>query len=342
MNEEMIQQETQTPTRPLEVITAEIRYCKQQAGNAILEIGRRLIEAKAQLGHGEWLDWLGNEVEFSEATAQRFMRLAKAYPNPSPVTDLGASKALALLALPDSERERFVAEKHEVNGQEKTVQEMSKRELEQAIRERDEARSKQCSAEGTASKLRQDLSDLTAERDRAAKRADQAENDLRAAEEQLKELREKPQEVVVKTVVDEQAVASAADAARKETEDKLRRKIDNAKTAQKKAEDEKTRAEQALASARAEATEAAALAEKEKGQLTKEAERLRKKLAMASSGDVTVFKAHFDLLQQTGNKLLETLDKMEDAITAAKLRGALLQLLELLRSEAQRGDRGNG
>ena len=63
---------------------------------------------------------------------------------------------------------------------------------------------------------------------------------------------------------------------------------------------------------------------------------------MASSGDVTVFKAHFDLLQQTGNKLLETLDKMEDAITAAKLRGALLQLLELLRSEAQRGDRGNG
>lgn len=33
---------------------------------------------------------------------------------------------------------------------------------------------------------------------------------------------------------------------------------------------------------------------------------------------------------------------MKDNLTAEKLRGALLQLLELLRSEAQRGDSGNG
>ena len=128
--------------RSIEVITAEIWLYKQQAGAAILEIGRRLNEAKAQLSHGEWLPWLEEKVEFSEVTAQRFMRLAREYENPSLVTDLGASKALQLLALPASERGEFIAEKHEVNGQEKTVMEMSKRELAQAIKERDEARQK--------------------------------------------------------------------------------------------------------------------------------------------------------------------------------------------------------
>nr|DAE29701.1 MAG TPA: hypothetical protein [virus sp. ctJLD79] len=33
---------------------------------------------------------------------------------------------------------------------------------------------------------------------------------------------------------------------------------------------------------------------------------------------------------------------MKDDLTAEKLRGDLLRLLELLRSEAQRGDSGNG
>ena len=48
---------------------------KQDAGNAILSIGQRLIEAKAMLPHGEWLPWLTEQVEFSERTARNFMRL---------------------------------------------------------------------------------------------------------------------------------------------------------------------------------------------------------------------------------------------------------------------------
>lgn len=75
-------------TRSIEVITAEIWLYKQQAGAAILEIGRRLIEAKAQLSHGDWLPWLEEKVEFSEVTAQRFMRLAREYENPSLVSHL--------------------------------------------------------------------------------------------------------------------------------------------------------------------------------------------------------------------------------------------------------------
>jgi len=38
--------------------------------------GDILLEAKAQLGHGEWLPWLAS-CDISERTAQRYMRLAR-------------------------------------------------------------------------------------------------------------------------------------------------------------------------------------------------------------------------------------------------------------------------
>ena len=126
--------------RDIETITGEILEAKRVGGEAILTIGQRLIEAKALLSHGEWLPWLNEKCEFSERTARNFMRLAKDWTNRQALADLGASKALALLALPESEREEFLSEKHQVNGEEKTVIDMTSRELEKAIRERDAAR----------------------------------------------------------------------------------------------------------------------------------------------------------------------------------------------------------
>lgn len=41
--------------RGIEAITEEIIFYKAVGGQAVLEIGKRLIEAKAQLKHGEWL-----------------------------------------------------------------------------------------------------------------------------------------------------------------------------------------------------------------------------------------------------------------------------------------------
>ncbi len=79
-------------------------------------------------------------MEFSERSAQNFMRLAREWSNPQALADLGASKALTLLALPPEERETFMAESHLVGGEEKTVVDMTSRELERAIKERDAAR----------------------------------------------------------------------------------------------------------------------------------------------------------------------------------------------------------
>ena len=79
-------------------ITTEILRLKQDAGNAILGIGQRLIEAKAMLPHGEWLPWLTEQVEFSERTARNFMRLAREWTNRQALADLGAAKAFFLQA----------------------------------------------------------------------------------------------------------------------------------------------------------------------------------------------------------------------------------------------------
>ena len=96
---EHIQKAQPAQVRDIEVITTEILDAKRAGGEAILTIGRGLIEAKALLSHGEWLPWLEERVEFSERSARNFMRLARDWTNRQALADLGATKALQLLAL---------------------------------------------------------------------------------------------------------------------------------------------------------------------------------------------------------------------------------------------------
>lgn len=317
--------------RSIEIITAEIWLYKQQAGAAILEIGRRLIEAKSMLNHGEWLPWLEEKVEFSEATAQRFMRLAREYSNPSPVTDLGASKALILLALPASEREEFATEKHTVNGTEKTVSEMSRRELETVIRERDEARKQ---VEEIQSDMETQLEEaenrakgfemkLNAAKDKAAADLEQAESEIAELRSQLDDLLAAPKDTAAEIVIDQDAINAAAAQAKKETEEKLRSKID-------KAEKAKAKAEQELSALKAAQEEQASTAAQEKQNMLAHIEALQKELAVASSADMTIFKLHFGQVQESINKMLDCIQRIIDAGNAEdadKLKSALSALL---------------
>jgi hypothetical protein len=73
--------------RDLDAIVAQIRWHGarmierlRQTLDEAREIGGLLIEAKAQVSHGEWLPWLAENVAISERTAQEWMRLAKADP----------------------------------------------------------------------------------------------------------------------------------------------------------------------------------------------------------------------------------------------------------------------
>lgn len=198
-----------TGARDIETITDEILDLKKTAGEALLEIGARLIEAKSLLSHGEWLTWLSEKVEFSERSANRFMKLAREWTNPTTLADLGASRALALLALPEPERNEFM--------EEVPVEDMSVRELEKAIRERDEARKSQ-------EKMADDLKLANNLLEQAGLERDEASARIAELERQLKELREKPVDVAVMAADQE-----ALDAARAEAVEEMQAKVDQAR-----------------------------------------------------------------------------------------------------------------
>jgi ParB family chromosome partitioning protein len=117
--------------RPLDVIETEINFYKTQTATGIIEIGKRLIEAKEQLQHGEWGKWLEERVQFSYRSAARFMQVAKELSNMPALAGFEQSKVFALLDVPKEEREEFI--------QSNPVNEMTTRELQRAIKEKKEA-----------------------------------------------------------------------------------------------------------------------------------------------------------------------------------------------------------
>lgn len=290
--------------RDIEVITEEINFYKRQAGAAILEIGKRLVEAKEQLSHGEWLPWLEEKVAFSERSAQQYMRLWKEYGKSALSADLSISKALVLLALPDSEREGFAAEKHAVNGEEKTVADMTVKELEKAIAERNAAREQ---AEKAAADIQQ-----------AKDTALAAQEELARVRKELEELRSRPVEVAVETVdASEEQIA----AARLDAEKKAAAQVEKAKKTLAETQERVRKAEEQAAAAAREKEAALDAAKSYKA----EAEAARKKLAASGNEGLIRFKTLFDQTVENVNALAALLAELPDG-EQEKLRRAMRAL----------------
>lgn len=121
----------------IEQLTAEIRILKHQTAINIIEIGSRLIKAKELVPHGEWGRWLEEQVDFTDRSAQRFMRAAREFSNTTAMSGLSPTKVFALLDVSIEERERFIQEPQQLpTGETKTVNEMTTRELQEAIKAR--------------------------------------------------------------------------------------------------------------------------------------------------------------------------------------------------------------
>lgn len=129
---ELTAAQVQTPARSLLEIETEIRHQKNVIGEGYVKIGLALIEAKKQLQHGEWAVWLRDRVNFSQSSADGYMRVAREYGSGSQLLNLPYTKVLALLAVPAEEREEFAAGNH--------VEDKSVSEIKKLIRERDEAK----------------------------------------------------------------------------------------------------------------------------------------------------------------------------------------------------------
>ena len=333
------------PVRDIDIITEEINFYKQQAGMAILEIGKRLAEAKSQLSHGEWLPWLEEKVEFSERSAQQYIRLWREYGKSATVADLGVRKALVLLALPESEREEFAAEKHVVDGAEKTARDMTAKELEEAVRQRKLAELKADSVQRELDKQKEFAAQAEAEAAKAREAAEQAAADVQEAKDtamaaqeelarvrgELEQLRSRPVEVAVQTVnaSEEQIAAARAEAeeAAAVKEKKLAAKLDKAQKALERARADKKAAEARAADAERERTSAMDAAKSYKA----EAEAAAKRAAMAANEGLTRFKVVFDQTVANVNKLAELLAGLPDG-EQEKLRRALGALAEQVRA----------
>jgi DNA repair exonuclease SbcCD ATPase subunit len=123
-------------TKNIETLTTEILIYKEQVGTGIIEIGKRLIKAKELVGHGNWLNYLSEKVDFTDQTARKFIKIAENYPNSKTTLNMGTEKLYLLLDVPSEERETFIESKHVVNDTEKTVNEMTTRELQKVIQEK--------------------------------------------------------------------------------------------------------------------------------------------------------------------------------------------------------------
>lgn len=304
--------------RDIETITGEILDAQRKGGEAVLTIGRCLIEAKKLLPHGAWLPWLNEKVSYSERTARRFMQMYRDLSNRPALTDLGKTKAFALLALPEKERDEFMAENN--------VADMTTRQLEQAIKERDEARAAaehaaadQRAAEQARDKMAEDMRLLNARLSGAREEREQAMQAVARMETELAEVKARPVEVAVETVVDQAAI----DKARADAIAEMQAKLDKAKEAQKKAEEKQKAVEENLAAVQRQLSEA------------QEAER---SAVIAGDGDL----AMFDLLLSQGseavNKLHGLLLKVRgrgDTELAEQLQKALLALADVTRRCAE-------
>lgn len=356
--------------RPLAVIEAELDVLEQDTRRKetalienYIEVGRRLEEVKAQLPYGEWGSWLESRG-YPQAKAVKLMKVFRAYgkeqqslfggeAKSQAFANLGFHKLVQLLAIEGEEdREQFVAE-HD-------VEHMSTRELERALREREEALEAAAAAKEEVQGLRREADQAQKAQEEAAARAQRLQDALSKANaaaqeaeaehakmlQELEELRNRPV----------QADTEAVEAARKAAIEEMTGKVDKAKEAKKKAEDKRKEAETALAAAQKELSELKAqgpqvreLTQEEKDALTAGAvekaqaaanerlQALEKQLAQ-SDPDTAAFKVLFEGWQEAYDRMMDALERIRtaDSGKAEKLSAAIRTVAEGMRVSEKR------
>lgn len=334
--------------RDLAMVTSDIQYAQRQGARQLasnlIEIGRLLVEAKTMVEPKNWEQYIWDNFGYSTSSADNWMKLYREYGDDQESLfdsfrdsqtfgKLSYTQLLALTALPAEERSSFV--------EQNDVENMSTRQLQQAIKERDEAVRKLRESEEKQVDLEADLDDAKWDLNKAKNRATEAE----AESKELK------------------AKVSAAEKAQKTAEDevkKLKKKLSDAEAKAKKAAADAKKAaenpevpesvmEQMRSEIAAEEAKKAAeglqkeLAEAQKNvdaanRAREEAERklaAHQKQATMANPDVAVFKAQLQQLQADFTRLKDTVEKISDgdSATGDQLKNVTRQLLDKLRQE---------
>ena len=167
----------------LNQIVSEIKFFENQAVVSYWEIGKRLAQAKEQVGHGNWENWIDENLGYTSRTANSLIRVYKEIPNQKSISDLTYTKVIKILSLPEDTRKEFV-ETHDVEN-------MTTRELQSEIKEYKESLK---AKEEEIDEINATYNSLSI----VAKNRDEENERLR---EELRQEREKPGEVIEKEVV---------------------------------------------------------------------------------------------------------------------------------------------
>ena len=335
MSFEEMESETRLQQLAVEIVTFD-RQAKITAVSCAIEIGERLLEAKDLVPHGEWGNWLKKNVNYSQSTANNFMRLYKEYgndqgslfttlTNSQTIMNLDVSKALALTVLPPEEREEFVSEHDVENMSTRDLKEalQENKELKQQLEEKERQITQSASQLDIAINERQKMQDKLNEsvnrnagyekslqlKIDAAKRL---EAEKKAAEEKQKESEKKAQELQrkmeelksQKPEVDQQVIGELRAEAEKEAERRFAQEIEKLRAEKEKAEQKATEAE-------------------EKNR------QLQSKANNEQSKELIVFDEKFKSFQDSYNQINQLIAKMEGP-TADKVRGAVRKLLSVM------------
>lgn len=325
--------EEMVPARASE-IALEIKLIERDTAEHVarsaIKVGQRLKEAKELLSHGAWEPWLQDHVSYSISQAQRFMRLADVYEGQLAAGDedmaelfasMLPSKALVLAQLAPAQRKEFV--------QEHNTEDMSVREMQAAIKAKEDAERRATEAEQA----------VVAEQQRA-----DAADELRASlADQLEQARKELEAAQVPAGISPEERAKIEAEARKAAEDAAKAKIEAAKKKADK-ELEKARAEgaEALAKAIAEQEKAVQAAiEQARSEAEREAQRryeatigeLQGKLSVVGSPFRIKFGACFEALQAAYSRMAAVVEeaKAEDPEEGKFLESMLASVVNMLK-----------
>lgn len=301
--------------RTADVIAAEINSIRETTQKIVIansiEIGRRLVEVKEMVEHGQWKNWLEENVDYSQSTANNLMKIYREYgdgqllsgPNSQTFANLPYSKAVLLLGMPKDDREEFI-EKNDVES-------LSARNLQKAIKENQELEKKLAALQsdldteqGRIEQLEKKLGDAEDEKEKVDNQVQLLSNQLKSAEntgssedvERLQsELREKEQELETKIKK------------MKELEDQLKEKP----------------------------IEVPAVIEKVPEDVQKELEQLRKQVKgnEEPSQEYTDFKFAFDVVVKNFGELLQSLEKFEDQKESEKYKEAVNKVITMMQEQ---------
>ena len=323
-----------------EQLTAEVnvryRQAEQLAGMSAMmlaDAGRRLIEIKARIPHGQFETWCADNLEFSKSKAEKMMKLAERVADENSLfsktetfTDIGISRVWALLAAP----EEVAAEVIETNDVESmTVREL-KAELARVKEEKEAAERKAEMIDHNNDDIRKELASMQRKLSETVSEKEFAE--MQAAAQAQKEDLTKELSEAKAEAADIQAKLDKA----KEDLKKQKAKQKDLEAARdeevKKAIEGKTAEieEQAAARARESSQELLDRTQRQVGDLQEYIAKLEAEKAKLSNTSLMEFKVYVDQLQDIYFKICDiiTEENQRDEATGAKMQTALQKIVE--------------